>query len=254
MAGKRKYSKMSGGAYIGNRRYVRRKVARKRYTKKKFGYRIPTHSFHRWITAFNNTTGTSFVNISNCTYDGSDSFITCTATQKECTFALAFQLIDIPNYTEFSNLFDSYMITGVMLQFKLMDNPDAAYPTNTSASSATANNLNWFPTIWYTPDHDDNNAPTLAQIKEYERVRHKVLRPNMETNIMLRPTTLTQLYRSSTSTGYAENNKRLWLDMANANIPHYGVKCVFDMEGLPPIGTFRIKVNAKYYFKCKTTR
>ena len=71
---------------------------------------------------------------------------------------------------------------------------------------------------------------------------------------MLRPTTLTQLYRSSTTTGYSENKKRSWLDMANPDIPHYGFKCVFDFEGLAPAETYRIKVNAKYYFKCKNTR
>jgi len=260
MPGKRKYSRMTPGTYVGGRRYVKRKVMPRRVRGRAYSRTMtrrgirPAYSFHRWITAFDSGAGTSFVNVTNCTYDGTDSFLTCTASQKTASLSLAFQLRDIPNLSEFVGLFDSYMITGVMLQFKLIDNPDSAYPTNGTSSSATINNRNFFPTIWYAPDHDDNNQASLAQLKEFERVRHKVLYPNRETNIMLRPTTLTQLYRSSTTTGYAENNRRQWLDMANTDIPHYGVKCVFDFEGLAPEGSYRIKVNAKYYFKTKNVR
>jgi hypothetical protein len=222
--------------------------------KKKTWSKIPVHNFHRWLTAFDSGVGTSFVNVTNCTYDGTDSFITCTASQKTCSFSTAFQLRDLPNITDFTTLFDSYMIDKVLIQFKLIDNPDAAYPTNGSDTSSVISKTNFFPTIWYAPDNDDNNNVTLAQIKEFERVKHKVLYPNRETNILLRPTTLSQLYRSTTTTGYAENHKRQWLDLANTDIPHYGFKAVIDFEGLAPVGTYRIKINAKYFFKCKNCR
>jgi len=255
------YKRKRAGTYIGGRR-IRRRVNRFRLraarrsrivgrTRTARGSR-PNFAFHRWITAFNSGLGTSFVNVTNCTYDGTDSFITCTATNKTALFSLAFQLNDLPNIGEFTALFDSYMLTGVMLQFKLMDNPDAIYEVNPATSNVNKNNF--YPTIWYTPDHDDNNNVSLPAIKEFERARHKVLYPNRETNIMLRPTTLQQVYRSSTTTGYAENRKRQWLDIGNPDIPHYGFKCVFDFEGLAPVGTFKIKVNAKYFFKCKNVR
>lgn len=256
------YKRKRAGTYIGGRRY-RRKLNRTRLrsakrsrvvgrTRSKYGTR-PNYSFHRWITTFGTSVG-GFVNVTNCTYDGTDSFITCTSPNKTALFSLAFVLADIPNVSEFTALFDSYMLTGVMLQFKLIDNPDAAYPTNGESGSAVISKTNFFPTLWYVADHDDNNNVSLPAIKEFDRVRHKVLYPNRETNIMLRPTTLQQVYRSSVTTGYAENRKRQWLDIAATDIPHYGFKSVIDFEGLAPVGSYRIKVNAKYFFACKNVR
>lgn len=256
------YKRKASGAYIGGRPYVRRRVARKlpRYSRGRISGRTgtrrgtrPNFSFYRWLTAFDGAQGTSFLNLTNCVYDVNESTLTCSAAQKTASFVTAFKFDEIPNVSEFANLFDSYMLTGVLIQFKLIDNPDAAYPTNGTGTSATINNSNFFPTIWYTADHDDAVQITLPQIKEYEKVRHKVLRPNRETSIMLRPTTLTQLYRSSLTTGYGPNRPR-WIDMAQKDVPHYGFKCVFDFEGLAPQSSYKIKVNAKYFFKCKTVR
>ena len=256
------YKRKAPGAYIGGRPYVRRRVMR-RQARAQRGRTVgrqmtrrgprPSFAFHRWISTFQTGTGT-LVNVTNCTYDGTDSFITCTATEKTCQLSLGFQLRDLPNVTEFVSLFDSYMITGVMLQFKLIDNPFAAYPTNGAEGSATISKTNFFPTIWYVPDHDDNNNVPLSQIKEFERVRHKVLYPNRETNIMLRPTTLGQVFLTSTTNAQIENRRRAWLDIANTNVPHYGFKSVIDFEGLAPVGAYRIKVNAKYFFRCKNVR
>lgn len=249
------YKRKRPGAYIGKRRYKRRATRRARVGRlgrRGFRMRIPAHRFHRWITAFNSTAGGSFVNLTNATYDGALSWIECNTTQRTASFSLAFQLNDLPGLTDFTQLFDTYMLTGVMLQFKLIDNPDALYISN---SDPVANNrCNFFPTVWYVSDDDDNNTVTLPAIKEFERVKHRVLYPNRELNIMLRPKTMTQLYRSSTTTGYATGKRAQWLDMAQVDIPHYGFKCVFDFEGLPLVQSFRIKVNAKYYFKCKNVR
>jgi len=256
------YKRKAPGAYIGGRPYQRRRVTR-RMSRTRRGRIVgrtrtvrgarPVFKFHRWITAFQSGTGT-LVNVTDCTYDGADSFITCTNPNKTAQFSLGFQLRDIPNVTEFTNLFDSYMLTGVMLQFKLIDNPDAAYPTNGETGSATISKTNFFPTIWYVADHDDNNNTPLASIKEFERVRHKVLYPNRETNIMLRPTTLGQVYLTNSTNAQVENRRRSWLDLTYANVPHYGFKSVIDFEGLAPVGSYRIKVNAKYYFTCKNVR
>lgn len=73
-------------------------------------------------------------------------------------------------------------------------------------------------------------------------------------NIMLRPTTLNNVFRTSTTVGFAENRRRQWLDIAQTDIPHYGLKAVIDFEGLEPVGSFRFKINCKYFFKCKNVR
>lgn len=204
--------------------------------------------FHRWVTALGG------MNVTNCTYDTSTSVLVQTNGVQTCQCAIEFKLSDVPNQSEFSNLFDQYIITGVMFQIKLTTNPDANYIPSQSTNGA----CNFYPTIWYVPDHDDSGTVTLPQIKEFEKVRHKVLYPNRETNIMLRPTTLQQIYNTATTAGYAVNRNREFLDMATPNIPHYGLKFVIDFEGVTMPSTtdqrYNFKINAKYFFKCKGVR
>lgn len=230
------------------RRTFNKRVSRKRMMRSSRGRTLPNYSFHRWITAL----PSSNVNVTNCTYDTGSSIIQSAATVATSSISFIFSLADIPNPSEFSNLFDAYMITGVMLQIKMINNPTS----NFEPFSSTQTGANFYPTIWYTPDHDDHATVTLPQIKEFERVRHKVLHPNRELNIMLRPTTLTQLYRSTTTTGYSQNRRRQWIDMAQTDVPHYGIKMVFDFEGLTSNAgaEYNFKVNAKYYFKTKQVR
>lgn len=236
----------------GSRRVARKTYSRRKVTRTRRGF-TAGYSFHRWITAF---TGSGNPNVTNCTYDTGTSVITSTVGQSTCGVTFTFSLADLPNVSEFTSLFDSYMITGVMLQIKMINNPNSDFEVNNPIppTSSDYQSTNFYPTIWYAMDHDDSDTLTLPQIKERERVRHKVLQPNRELNIMCRPTTLTQLYRSTTTTGYAENRKRAWLDMSQTDIPHYSVKMVFDLEGLASVTSFFFKVNAKYYFKTKTVR
>lgn len=232
------------------RRNFRKRVTKRKYSRAKRGRVLPNYTFHRWVTTLGG------INVTDCTYATDTSVLTVTTTKTEPAFSLSFSLDDLPNKTEFTTLFDQYMITGVMLQIKMIPVPESSGPLNVDPTSATTyynNNVNWYPTIWYTPDHDDTTNLTLAQIKEYERVRHKVLSPRRETTIMLRPTILTQLYRTSVTTGYGVSGRR-FIDMGQTNVPHYGFKCVIDMEGQPPRRDFTFKINAKYYFRCKNVR
>ena len=244
-------AKRARTSYAPRRRRAtfRKRVSRKRFTRSKRMAPLPNYRFHRWVTAL------SSVNVSDCTYDLAASVVTQTLTKPTISFSLSFSMDDLPNKTEFTTLFDSYMITGVMIQIKMLNVPDSIYPTNITPVSGFQLN-NFYPTIWYSPDHDDNGTITLAAIKEYAKVRHKVLRPNQELSIMLRPTTLQQIYRSAVTTGYAENRRRQWLDIAATDIPHYGCKFVIDFEGLTPTSSdsFKFKVNAKYFFACKSVR
>jgi len=226
----------------GRKNYGKRTVKRKG-RKMQMGY-----TFSRWITAL---TGT---NVTNCTYDTGTSIIALnvpsTPVNSTCAFSTTFALADLPNVSEFSSLFDDFMITGCKVQIKMIDNPDSNSTLNAGAASQQNN---FYPTIWYVTDLDDSNNVTLAQIKEFQGVRHRVLKPNQELNIMVRPRTLTQVYRSSLSTSYATNKKQ-WIDMTATDTPHYALKTVIDFEGLIPNLSYRFKVNVRYFFKCKHVR
>ena len=241
------YKRLRNGAPVRRRRATfRKRFTRKRFTRGKRGRTLPNYSFHRWVVGLNNVA----TDVSTGTYDGTTSLLTYTGTS-ETRLAMSCVFDDLPSKTEFTTLFDSYMITGVMIQIKMLNNPDAPNYINTNTSG---NSSNFYPTIWYVADHDDATPITLAAIKEFEKVRHKVLRPNTELNIRLRPTTLTQLYRTVTSTGYVNNQRRQWIDLADTDVPHYGLKFVIDYEGSAPTQAYKFKINVKYFFSCKSVR
>lgn len=264
------YKRMRSGAYVGGRRYVRRRVSAKRMSRNvrgriygrsrtKRGAR-PKFLFHRWCTlpVYSTVTAGPGLNFSaaQCTYSATTGILTVgtNINQPEWDLAACFSLNDIPNVAEFTNLFDQYKLNAVMFQIKMTNVPE-----NINAPNGNSVNYgNFYPTLWYAPDHDDNNTRTIAQLKEYDRARHKTLRPNKEINILLRPSTLQGVYNNSTIFGYACNFKKPWLDMAYPSMPHFGLKFAIDFEGLTTAATtaqaFQFKINAKYYFSCKNTR
>ena len=166
-------------------------------------------------------------------------------------YGTEFALQNVKGYTDFSSLYDSFIITGVQMRIQLVTNPNSTFVTNPSTTGAPQF-CNWYPKIWYVFDNDDSVALSLAQIRERQGVKCKVLEPNKVLSMFVKPCIAVQTYRTSTTTGYAP--KRMYLDMATGyNCPHYGFKYVLDANGLDPSDTnpFRIRVEYKYYLKFK---
>jgi len=163
-----------------------------------------------------------------------------------------FALQNVKSYSEFSSLYDSFMITGVQMRIQLITNPSAAFTNNNTPATALANPSNWYPKIWYINDTDDSVAVSLSQMRERQGVKCKVLKPDKALTMFVRPAIAVQTYRTLTTTGFAP--KRMYLDMATGyNVPHYGFKYVFDTNGLDPNDTypFKIRIEYKYYLKFK---
>lgn len=165
-------------------------------------------------------------------------------------FAKAFSLSDLSSYTEFTNLYDQYRICMVVAYIHLQSNPDAQAQLNNSAVLTSAN---FFPKVWYCADRDDANTPTLQEMKEHRGVKCRVLRPNSFVKVTLKPTVLNQTYGTALTTGY-EPKYNQFVDMANTSIQHYGLKCLFDCEGVAPNTEFRVVIDYKYYIQCKDPR
>lgn len=181
------------------------------------------------------------------TYDTSISCSTLSAGA-----AVNFQLQKIVNPTEFSALYDRYMITRVIAHVQLITNPDAVVPTNSSIPPTTQQVTNWYPTFWYCADYDDDNTPSLDDLKQRTKTKCFVLRPNKMYKIAIKPAVNVQTYATAVATGYAPK-WNTWIDMAQLTVPHYGLKCVVDTNGLDPNDTypFVVKIRYKYYFTCK---
>jgi len=205
------------------------------------------YKFSRWALPTSNT-----MSLSSGTVLNAGGRIETTTAVTETDLAMIFRLDDMPNVSEFVNLFDNYRVRGVKITIKMVSNPDA----QSIVGSATTNvYANYFPTLWWTTDEDDVNLVTLVQMREYAKARHRVLKPNQEISIFVRPKPLQAMFKGLT-TGYALGKASQWLDLANADIPLYGVKLVIDYEGMTTsaLNPWYFKFNTKYYFETKTVR
>lgn len=156
-----------------------------------------------------------------------------------------FQLLSLPNVTEFSNLFDQYQISGVLTTVR--------YTCNT----ATASSKLGLPTLYWCYDNDDGTA--ITSMAELTQRKHSSKLLSSPAKIFCRPSTVSEIYRSALTTGYAPDWKK-WIDMTTTDIPHYGIKFFL----LLPTSTLtadtdhdypgKIIVEHKYYMRFRGIR
>lgn len=176
--------------------------------------------------------------------------ITCTGV--EANGCGIFQLQDTQNYTELTALYDRYKITHVQARIQLVTNPNSQFWTNSQTLSQPTN---WFPKLWYCKDYDDSNTETIAALKQRAGTKMFVLKPDKMYKVNIKPAILGQTYRTATTTGYAPMWKQ-WIDVNNADVPHYGWKYAIDADGLDPIDAFgfQVRIEYKYWITMKDVR
>lgn len=149
--------------------------------------------------------------------------------------ALTFKLSDLPNYDEFSNLFDAYRLMAVKLKFV----PDfSGSPTTDAVVSIGLHSLHT------AIDHNDDTQPAgVLDLMEYDTYKMKRIDRGM--NRYFHVNTL-----ASGSAGDEQNWKK-WISTANTDIKYYGFKYWFDGIGQDS-QVVTIDVFATYYFQCKS--
>jgi len=213
--------------------FRRKKIYKRKYVRKgrrvrKF--RVGSTNHHRFTRY---ATGTDLITVSAGTAGQS--------------FSLVNSLTAVANYTEFTNLYDQYKITGIKATFQLENNPDASAILN---NGAVANSNNFFPRIWYYVDNNDSTAPALIDCKQHVKVRHRVLRPNAMMTVFFKPAVLNQVYQSALTSGY-EAKTNQWISTANSSVPHYGLKGFIDTMLINIQQDMLIRVEYKYYLQFK---
>lgn len=221
------------------------------FTVRKFN-KFPVYKFHRYATSIGTYSATSDLVSSSLPFTLIP--ITTPVNGNNFPYSLAFTFNDIGNVSEFSNLFDRYMITGVKVMFHLLTNPDVDTIQTNVNSAAT---VQVYPRLWYARDNDDSNLTTLASLKEYGNVKCKVLHPNRLTSVYIGyPRTAAGLSQTS-GLSASSVNKPTWIDCGFPNVNHYGLKFAVDFGSAVAQASssmFRVKLELKYYFKCKDVR
>ena len=166
--------------------------------------------------------------------------------------AMSFQLSDIINLSEFTNLYDRFRIKYVVVKFSVINVPESYWAP---VSATAVNALSIYPRLWYCPDYDDVTATTINDLKQRPQTKMRYLKPNRTVNIIVRPAVNGQAYRTAISTAYTPMWKT-WIDMGQNDTPHYGLKYAIDLQSFTPLPACPVSVVVErcYYFECKDVR
>lgn len=153
----------------------------------------------------------------------------------------------LPNYSEFSAMFDQYRLRTILMKFRLVAPPEA---NNTPLT------LQYYPDIICTVDHDDANTPAdMATLRQYGKSKFGILKPNYWFTYRCHPTANFQVYRSAVTTAYAPANSRVWIDIAQNDVPFYGVKVGVDVSSMGTLASLlSVEVRAYCTWEFKNTR
>jgi len=134
----------------------------------------------------------------------------------QTTYGLSFQLSDLPNWQEYTSLFDQFRITGAEVEFQ------PRYTDNVGANDNNLITLGWF--------QDSNNVDltglTSVENPWLERTGYRQTVLDKIVKVKLTPRPQAMVYRTVTTTGYQVKDPRSmneWLASTDYLCPHYGL-------------------------------
>lgn len=163
----------------------------------------------------------------------------------------SFALANLPNFSDFSGLYDYYRLNMVIMRI--------IYRGSNLSSMESANNAALgLPYMYYVIDRDDATTPaTVDEVREYAAAKmHIFTGEKRACYIKLRPSLLTETYKSALSTSY-QVKRASWLDLADSgNTPHYGIKLaiIVPVNSTQAYASQDFDVEVKYYFQMKNPR
>jgi len=176
---------------------------------------------------------------------------TLTTALSEVSHTFIFRLSDVDNVTDFTNLFDNYRIIGVKLTFRLMTNPDS---NNFLNSTVFTQGANFYPKLWWVRDDDDGNVLSVADIRERNGSKCRILFPNKFLSIYVKyPRVLDEIVDNAGGTTVAAAPKAMWIKTAGTNTQHFGLKVALDKMGLAG-NTMTVGIDKEYIFAMKGSK
>jgi len=156
-----------------------------------------------------------------------------------------YELDDLVNFTDFTNLFEYYRITGVKLRWHLRRAPE----TDVLASAAT------YPQLYTSKTKSSyasdllagTGAAAVSNMLESSNLQMRVLEPNKPVTMFLRPAVAQDAFTGTVIASGAVGNP--WLPTADGGTTnYYGLKFIIDELRSPQ--QF-VDVTATYYVQFK---
>lgn len=134
-----------------------------------------------------------------------------------------FQLRDVLNHTEFTNLYDRYKILGVKLKF-MYQSATAQDQLNLGTGSVGYNNV--LPIMDHTFDIDDSDATTITKtgVQQHAYCKTQIFQANQPFKKYMVPRASSKIKITDTVVGDAVLGCSVWLDCSHDDAPHYGLK------------------------------
>lgn len=151
------------------------------------------------------------------------------------------------NFAALTSVFDTYRINKYIVDFV----PYGEQVFNTPSATNSVPSTSGVTPLATVIDEDDTTAlGSLNSLYEYGTVKYRM--GGKQHRRVVYPKTLVQLYESAVTSGYSAKGKQ-WIDMANDDVPHLGVKWGI---GYPaPGATIRMyQIMVTVYYQAKDQR
>lgn len=154
--------------------------------------------------------------------------------------AVFFRLNQLPDFTEFQNLYDQFRINKVV--WKLVPNVN-------SAESGAAQKL---PQVHSVCDYNDSTAPTtLDELVQYNNYRMTM--GSRIHNRKLTPAFLDNVYVTSAIQRPGNPNYKQWLSTSNStDVPHHGIK--YAIGAIAAASAITYTPYLTFYISCKSVK
>lgn len=159
------------------------------------------------------------------------------------TGGISTKLSQLPNASEFQNLFDAYRIDLVTVRFD--------WTRNTADLSGAS--VVGAPIMYNVIDKDDENPPAnVNTCLEYQTCRLHNFADRSTFSRSYIPAIAKTVFNTALTSGYGRE-QRAWLDVASPDIPHYGMKYAVSAS-TSNVNAGEIIVTVTLKFSCRDTR
>lgn len=211
------------------------------------------HSFKRWTGNVQSSSVGSNITIDN-SYTAFSQYVVNTNSNTQNTCVLSFQLNQLPNYSEFTSLYDFYRINYVQLRIESVGN---------TTSEANQTGYLRVPSIVYAFDYDGTNTtsvPDIQAIYEYANARRKTFSADRTAITIGSRPRIPMIANDGTQSINTFINlpgkyRRPWVDASNPLLRHFSVILGFDTAGVgTTVSQYAFNLTAKFYLTFKNPR